>query len=42
MIFFFYPDGVIVINCTMPVLLSVDKWQVPIFPSSVSNEISKL
>lgn len=30
------------INCIMPVLLSVDKWRVPVFPSSVSNELSKL
>lgn len=39
---FFYPDGVIVINLTMPVLLSMDKWQILIFPRYDSNEISKL
>lgn len=39
--FFFYPDRVIVINITMPVLLSMDKWQIPIFPRRDSNDISK-
>lgn len=38
----FYPDGVVVINHTMPVLLPMDEWQVPISPSRVSKDISKL
>lgn len=35
--FFSYPDGVIVINCTVPALLFTDKWRAPIPPTHVRN-----